>query len=138
MKEYEIFCSSKIKIVWAPRFHINNMDPDSDKCSLDCDLCIILQVYSSELNCLGSVREGTKLVVGSGEGTLYLFNQGSYGYHSDQYPGHPDSINSLLSVTDNVVLTGCEDGSIRAVHLFPHRFIGNVSNAQTGGGGGGG
>ena len=46
---------------------------------------------------------------------------------SDQYPGHPDSINSLLSVTDNVVLTGCEDGSIRAVHLFPHRFIGNVS-----------
>jgi len=48
-------------------------------------------------------------------------------YFSDQYPGHPDSINSLLSVTDNVVLTGCEDGSIRAVHLFPHRFIGNVS-----------
>jgi len=86
------------------------------------------EVYSSELNCLSAVRENTKLVVGSGEGILYLFNQDSYGYHSDQYPGHPDSINSLVAVTDNVVLTGCEDGTIRAVHLFPHRFVGQVGH----------
>ena len=33
------------------------------------------EVYSSELNCLSAVRENTKLVVGSGEGILYLFNQ---------------------------------------------------------------
>jgi len=86
------------------------------------------EVYSSELNCLSTVREGTKLVVGSGEGALYIFNEGEYGYHSDQYPGHPDAVNSLISVTDNVVVTGCEDGTIRAVHLFPHRFIGMVGH----------
>ena len=39
------------------------------------------EVYSSELNCLAVVREGTKLVVGSGEGSLILFNQGQWGYH---------------------------------------------------------
>jgi len=88
------------------------------------------EVYSSELNCLCAVREGTKVVVGSGEGVLYLFNQGQYGYHSDQYPGHPDAINNLLAVTDNVVLTGCEDGTIRALHLFPHRFIGQVGHHE--------
>ena len=33
------------------------------------------EVYSSELNCLSTVREGTKLVVGSGEGALYIFNE---------------------------------------------------------------
>ena len=33
------------------------------------------EVYSSELNCLSLVRESTKLVVGSGEGTLYLFKE---------------------------------------------------------------
>jgi hypothetical protein len=45
---------------------------------------------------------------------------------SDQYPGHPDAVNSMVAATDNVLITACEDGIIRAVHLFPHRFIGQV------------
>ena len=44
-----------------------------------------------------------------------------YGLHSDQFPGHPDGVNALIPITDNVVITGCEDGNIRAVHLYPHR-----------------
>ena len=31
------------------------------------------EMYESELNCLATVRGGTKLVVGSGAGPLYLF-----------------------------------------------------------------
>ena len=42
-------------------------------------------------------------------------------YYYAEFPGHPDGINSLIAVTDNVVITGCEDGVIRAVHLYPHR-----------------
>ena len=34
----------------------------------------------------------------------------------------------MLSITDNVVMTGCEDGNIRAVHLYPHRFLGVVGH----------
>jgi hypothetical protein len=49
-----------------------------------------------------------------------------YFYSSDQYPGHPDAVNSMVAATDNVLITACEDGIIRAVHLFPHRFIGQV------------
>ena len=26
--------------------------------------------------------------------------------HSDQFPGHPDAVNSILSVSDNIVMTG--------------------------------
>jgi hypothetical protein len=48
-------------------------------------------------------------------------------YSSDQYPGHPDAVNSMVAATDNVLITACEDGIIRAVHLFPHRFIGQVA-----------
>jgi len=88
------------------------------------------EVYEGELNCLGTVRSGTKLVVGSGLGTLYLFSEGQFGLHSDQYPGHPDGINCLLPVTDNVVITGCEDGHLRAVHLYPHRFLGVVGHHE--------
>ena len=31
------------------------------------------EMYDGELNCMGTVRSGTKLVVGSGTGPLYLF-----------------------------------------------------------------
>ena len=65
------------------------------------------------MNTMGVVHRDSKLVVGSGDGKLYLFNWREFGYHSDQFPGHPDAINSLLAVTDNVIVTGCEDGAIR-------------------------
>ena len=46
-----------------------------------------------------------------------------YEVHSDQFPRHPDALNALIPITDNVVITGCEDGNVRAVHLYPHRFV---------------
>ena len=53
-----------------------------------------------------------------------MFNWREFGHWSDRFPGHPGTINSILAVTDNVVITACEDGAIRALHLYPHRFVG--------------
>eukprot|EP00092_Neocalanus_flemingeri_P023196 GFUD01025153.1.p1 GENE.GFUD01025153.1~~GFUD01025153.1.p1 ORF type:complete len:471 (-),score=144.87 GFUD01025153.1:1127-2539(-) len=88
------------------------------------------EMYDGELNCMGTVRTGTKLVVGSGTGPLYLFSKDQYGLHSDQFPGHPDGVNALIPITDNVLITGCEDGNVRAVHLYPHRFLGVVGHHE--------
>jgi len=88
------------------------------------------EMYDGELNCMGTVRSGTKLVVGSGTGPLYLFSKDQYGLHSDQFPGHPDGVNALIPITDNVIITGCEDGNIRAVHLYPHRFLGVIGHHE--------
>jgi len=88
------------------------------------------EMYDGELNCMGTVRSGTKLVVGSGTGPLYLFSKDQYGLHSDQFPGHPDGVNALIPITDNVVITGCEDGNVRAVHLYPHRFLGVIGHHE--------
>ena len=71
--------------------------------------------------------DGVCVSVGCGDGKTYMFNWGEFGYHSAEFPGHPDGINSLIAVTDNVVVTGCEDGVIRAVHLYPHRYYCAVS-----------
>ena len=60
--------------------------------------------------------------------TLFCCSKDQYGLHSDQWPGHPDGINTMISITDNVVITGCEDGHIRAAHLYPHRFLGVVGH----------
>ena len=59
-----------------------------------------------------------------------LCSKDQYGLHSDQFPGHPDGVNCIVPVTDNVVMTGCEDGNIRAVHLYPHRFLGVVGHHE--------
>jgi len=74
---------------------------------------------------MGTVMSGTKLVVGSGTGPLYLFSKDQYGLHSDQFPGHPDGVNARIPITDNVVITGCE-----GVHLYPHRFLGIIGHHE--------
>ncbi len=54
-----------------------------------------------------------KKVAGCADGRLYMFDWKQFGYHSADFPGHPDAINCVLAATENVVITACEDGSIR-------------------------
>ncbi|XP_069950890.1 WD repeat-containing protein 55 homolog isoform X2 [Cherax quadricarinatus] len=84
------------------------------------------ELYGSEMTSLSLVRNDSRLVVGSGEGTMFIFKWGEFGYHIDQFPGHPDQIHCIVPITDRMMLTGCEDGNIRAVHLYAHRFVGIV------------
>jgi hypothetical protein len=71
------------------------------------------EVYAGDMNCMGIVHRNSKLVVGCADGKLYMFQWKQFGYHSAEFPGHPDAINALIAVTDNVVITACEDGAIR-------------------------
>lgn len=61
------------------------------------------------------MQGGRKVVCGDGEGCLLLFNWGLWGDITDRFPGHPQSIDSLLATSDSVVCTGCMDGTIRWV-----------------------
>ena len=38
---------------------------------------------------------------------------------SDRFPGHPSSIDCMLKVDEETVLTGSSDGFIRVVSFFP-------------------
>lgn len=80
------------------------------------------------MNCAGLIRQDTKVLAGLGNGNMYIFDWKAFGYHSDAFGDHPSAINCMLPITENIVLTGCDDGKIRAVHLFPHRFLGVVGH----------
>ena len=54
-----------------------------------------------------------KLVCGSGDGVLYLFNWGEWGNMSDRFPGHASAINCMVALSDDMVCTGSSDGKIR-------------------------
>lgn len=81
--------------------------------------------YDEEFTCLGLFKENTKILAASNTGKMYIFNWGEFGLHSDEYPNlTKKSINCIIPITDNVVITGGEDGILRAYSLFPHKRLG--------------
>lgn len=59
------------------------------------------------------MQDEQKVLCGSGDGTLNIFNWGQWGNISDRYPGHPMSIDSIQPITQDIVCTGSFDGKIR-------------------------
>lgn len=82
--------------------------------------------YEEEFTCLGLFRSETKLLAGSSKGKLYLFNWNEFGYHSDMFPNVKTTINTMIPITEDIVVTACEDGNLRATQLFPHKNLGIV------------
>ncbi|XP_012279837.1 WD repeat-containing protein 55 homolog [Orussus abietinus] len=83
--------------------------------------------YDEELICLGLMKDETKLLTATSKGKMYVFNWGEFGYHSDEFPTVTKKpINSMVTITDTVVITGGDDGLLRGTSLFPHRQLGVV------------
>ncbi|XP_045762747.1 WD repeat-containing protein 55 homolog isoform X1 [Maniola jurtina] len=82
--------------------------------------------YETELTCMGLFRSETKLLVGSSVGKFYLFNWKEFGFHSDEYVGQKHSIQCMIPITQNIVVSSGEDGILRAAHMFPQRQLGIV------------
>ncbi|XP_013200488.1 WD repeat-containing protein 55 homolog [Amyelois transitella] len=82
--------------------------------------------YDAELTCMGLFRSDTKLLVGSSKGKFYLFNWREFGLHSDEYIGQKQSIQCMVPITQNIVVSSGEDGVLRAAHMFPQRQLGIV------------
>ncbi|CAO1614142.1 unnamed protein product [Sympodiomycopsis kandeliae] len=80
-----------------------------------------------ELLSITSIKNDTKLVVGTQLGILSLWSP-SKGLldHIDRIPGHPQSIDTLLNLDSETILTGSSDGLIRVVQILPHKFLGVV------------
>ncbi|KAI8823021.1 WD40-repeat-containing domain protein [Fimicolochytrium jonesii] len=79
-----------------------------------------------ELLCVQVVRNTTKAVVGTQDGTLLLFSWGDWGDCTDRFPGHPASIDSMVKMDDNTVMTASGDGILRAIGILPNRLIGAI------------
>jgi len=58
-------------------------------------------------------QNGAKVVCGTEEGVLDIFNWGEWGNISDRFPGHPMSVDAIVPLSDSVVCTGASDGIIR-------------------------
>jgi len=91
--------------------------------------CVHIQseLYDAEFTCAGLFRKETKLVVGSAKGSLVFYKWGQFGLHTDDLPlTSKKAISCMVPISENIALTGWENGSIRATYLFPHKQLGMV------------
>lgn len=66
---------------------------------------------------LAVVKGGRKVVCGSQGGVMCVFNWGDFGDHKARIKGHPMSVDAIVKISEDAVLTGSSDGRIRVVAL---------------------
>lgn len=79
-----------------------------------------------EFLCVSSIKNGRKIVCGTQSGVLAIFSFGEWLDRSDHYPGHPDTVDSIFNIDEDTIITGCGDGIIRIVNIFPNKILGVI------------
>lgn len=85
------------------------------------------ELMDSGLMSIAAVKNDTKVVCGTEDGILDFFNWNEWGNISDRFPGHKMSIDAIVPLSDQIVATA-DSEAIRAVHLFPNRFLGVIGD----------
>ncbi|XP_028298255.1 WD repeat-containing protein 55 [Gouania willdenowi] len=84
------------------------------------------EAQSGDLTAVEVMKRGKKVVCGSSEGTVYIFNWDGFGATSDRFALRAESVDCMVPLSDSIMCCGSTDGYIRAVSLLPNRVIGCV------------
>ena len=63
---------------------------------------------------------------GSQTGVLNVFDYGKWEEPSDRFPGHPGSVDAIVKIDEDTVLTGSSDGIVRVIGVLPNKMLGVV------------
>ena len=72
-----------------------------------------------ELLSLRVMKRGRKVVCGTQTGALVVWSWNHWGDSSDRCMGHPESVDAMLKVDDDLLCTGSSDGLLRVVRVLP-------------------
>ncbi|GBB92887.1 hypothetical protein RclHR1_04640024 [Rhizophagus clarus] len=92
------------------------------------DLVAMSDNQDDELLSIAVVKDGRKVVVGTQEGIVNLYTWNDWGDSSDRIIGHPQSIDTLVKINDDLICTGSSDGIIRLVGILPNKFLGVIGD----------
>uniref|UniRef100_A0A3Q1ICL9 WD repeat-containing protein 55 n=1 Tax=Anabas testudineus TaxID=64144 RepID=A0A3Q1ICL9_ANATE len=87
---------------------------------------LLSEYQSGDLTSVALMKRGKKVVCGSSEGTIYIFNWNGFGATSDRFAIKAESVDCIVPITDNIMCTASMDGYIRAINLLPNRVIGCI------------
>lgn len=76
--------------------------------------CELLSEYQTgDLTSVVLMKKGRKVICGSSEGTVYIFNWNGFGATSDRFALKAESVECIVPVTENILCTASIDGYIR-------------------------
>ena len=76
-----------------------------------------------DLSAVCVLKDGKKVLTAGGDGVVNIFSWDWFGDCNDRITGHPNSIECMVKYDENTVITGGEDGLIRAVSVLPNRIL---------------
>jgi len=79
--------------------------------------------FEEDLSSLALLKSGNKVAVGSITGRLHLFSRELLQVSDDRISGHPESVESIAKMDEDTIITGCEDGLIRAIGVHPNKIL---------------
>eukprot|EP00826_Nyctotherus_ovalis_P055401 TRINITY_DN7351_c0_g1_i1.p1 TRINITY_DN7351_c0_g1~~TRINITY_DN7351_c0_g1_i1.p1 ORF type:complete len:325 (+),score=65.45 TRINITY_DN7351_c0_g1_i1:212-1186(+) len=79
--------------------------------------------FEEDLLSLAVLKGGKKVVVGSQEGSLHLFSRELLQVADDRIKGHPGPVETIAKVDEDTVVTGCDDGLVRAISVHPNKIL---------------
>lgn len=80
-----------------------------------------------ELLSLCIMKNNQKVVCGTQEGVLAIYSWNKFEDMNDRFPGHPYSVESLLKIDEDTLLTASSDGMMRIVQIQPNQLLGVLS-----------
>ena len=69
------------------------------------------------------VKDGRFVLCSTNMGTIFIFKWDHFGDCSDIIRGPKTSIDSILAIDQNTLLTGSEDGYLRAISIYPNSTL---------------
>lgn len=79
--------------------------------------------FEEDLTALVICKYEKKVLVSTSEGTVNVFSWDWFGDCNDRIVGHPNSIDTMIKFDEDTVITGSEDGLIRAVSVLPNKIV---------------
>lgn len=59
----------------------------------------------------------------TGEGSVIIFKREHLEHHVDRIQGQPGSVDAIIKIDENTVVTGSEDGFLRGISIFPNKVL---------------
>merc|ERR1711939_1280309 len=88
----------------------------------------VTDYMDEELLSLVLIKNGKKVVCGTQDGVLGVFTWGIWADVADRIPGHPSSVETMLKLDEDTILTGSSDGLIRIMQINPNKLLGVVGD----------
>ena len=79
--------------------------------------------FDVDLNGLCLMKNQRKVVTAQADGVMGIFSWDWFGDCNDRIVGHPNSIECMVKYDEDTIITGGEDGLLRAVSVLPNRIL---------------